>query len=271
MLPGVSTRQADCGEGDGTESDADTIEFAEWAEARLRQIREYVDERLKGACIHCGGWLSKTNKSRDHVPSKSLLRKPYPDNLPVVEICRACNSRFGKDEEYAAAFLGAVLAGSTEPHRQRGPVGRGILLRNEQLRSSIERAKTEFRTIGETRTVWTPDARRFEQVIVKNARGHVYFEFGEPVFDEPTNVMARPLIGLTEEERAIFELADAGPGWPEVGSRMLTRVVEGQDLSNGWVVVQEGVYRYAVTQTGAFVVKMVMAEYLAAEVIWSDE
>ena len=68
-----------------------------------------------------------------------------------------------------------------------------------------------------------------------------------------------------------FQLADAGPGWPEVGSRMLTRVVEGQDLSNGWVVVQEDVYRYAVTQTGAFVVKMAMAEYLATEVIRNDE
>ena len=114
----------------------------------MRQIREYVDERLKGACIHCSGGLSKTNKSRDHVPSNALLRKPYPDNLPVVEICRACNSRFAKDEEYAAAFLGAVLAGSTEPNRQRGPVGLGILRRNEHLRSSIERAKIEFRTIG---------------------------------------------------------------------------------------------------------------------------
>ena len=119
--------------------------------------------------------------------------------------------------------------------------------------------------------VWTPDIRRFEHVIVKNARGHVYFEFGEPLFEESTNVIVRPLIGLTEEERAIFEMVDAGLGWPEVGSRMLTRLVEGQDLINGWVVVQEGVYRYAVTQTGAFVVKMVMAEYLAAEVIWSDK
>ena len=72
-----------------------------------------------------------------------------------------------------------------------------------------------------------PAARRIEQVIVKNARGHVYFEFGEPVFDEPKHVTACPLVGLTQEERAIFELADAGPGWPEVGSRMLTRVVEG--------------------------------------------
>lgn len=238
----------------------------------MKQIREYVDERLKGSCIHCGGWISKTEKSRDHVPSKALLRKPYPDNLPVVEICGACNSGFAKDEEYAAAFLGAVLSGSTEPGRQRGPVGRGILRRNARLRSTIECTKREFRTIGgETRTLWRPDALRFEKVIVKNARGHVYFEFGEPVVKEPTRVALRPLVGLTEAERASFEKADAGPGWPEVGSRMLTRVVEGQDLVNGWVDVQKGVYRYAVTQCGSFVVKMVMAEYLGAEVIWNDE
>ena len=238
----------------------------------MKPIREYVDERLKGSCIHCGGWISERQKSRDHVPSKALLRKPYPGNLPTVEICRECNSGFAKDEEYAVAFLGAVLSGSTEPDRQPEAVGQGILRRNDKLRSMIESAKREFQTVGsETRTVWLPDVRRFEKVIVKNARGHVFFEAGEPLVEEPTSVAVQPLVGLTGEERAAFERADAGPGWPEVGSRMLTRVVEGHDLVNGWVLVQEGVYRYAVTHSGSFVVKMVMAEYLAAEVIWSDE
>ena len=55
-------------------------------------------------------------KSRDHVPSKVLLRQPYPENLPVVEICSRCNSGFAKEEEYVAAFVSAVVWG----RRSRG-------------------------------------------------------------------------------------------------------------------------------------------------------
>jgi hypothetical protein len=58
--------------------------------------------------------------------------------------------------------------------------------------------------------------------------------------------------------------------WPEVGSRMMTRVMTGQDLSDGWVIVQQGVYRYAIVQEGVMFVKMVLFEYLAAQVFWAD-
>jgi len=61
-----------------------------------------------------------------------------------------------------------------------------------------------------------------------------------------------------------------GDGWPEVGSRMLTRVVTGQDLAGSWVTVQDGIYRYAVAQHGVVLVKSVLFEYLAAEVFWGD-
>jgi hypothetical protein len=67
-----------------------------------------------------------------------------------------------------------------------------------------------------------------------------------------------------------FESIDNGLLWPEVGSRMMTRVITGQDLSNGWVIVQEGVYRYAVVQQGGILVRSVLREYLATEVYWDD-
>ena len=55
---------------------------------------------------------------------------------------------------------------------------------------------------------------------------------------------------------------------PEVGSRMMTRVMTGQDLADGWVVAQDGVYRYAVAQAGTLLVRTVLFEYLATEVYW---
>lgn len=33
--------------------------------------------------------------------------------------------------------------------------------------------------------------------------------------------------------------------WPEVGSRMTTRIATGLDMDGDWVVVQDGTYRYA--------------------------
>jgi hypothetical protein len=87
----------------------------------MDQVSEFVDERQKTWCIHCGEWIAGLETSRDHVPSKSLLYEPYPKNLPVVQICKPCNNGFARDEEYVAAFLGAVLTGSTEPERQGHP------------------------------------------------------------------------------------------------------------------------------------------------------
>ena len=170
-----------------------------------------------------------------------------------------------------AAFLGVVLTGSTDLGRQSSPVATRIIAGNRRLRSQIERAKMEDRPLwGETRTVWEPDMSKVNRVVVKNARGHAFFEYGEPLLSEPEHIAARPLETLTATERAEFETIDMGAGWPEVGSRMMMRVMTGQDLDNGWVVVQDGVYRYAVMQQNGMVVRIVIAEYLAAEVQWED-
>ena len=59
----------------------------------MEQIREYIDEQLKGVCVHCGNSIFEGNfreqpiSISDHVPSKCLLQEPYPENLPVTNIC----------------------------------------------------------------------------------------------------------------------------------------------------------------------------------------
>ena len=237
----------------------------------MDQIEEFVDERQKAWCIHCGGWIVELETNRDHVPSKSLLRKPYPTNLPVVQVCKACNEGFALDEEYLIGFLGCVLAGSTDPNRQDNPKVERILRENAKLRARMDRARTEYQTLGgETRSFWKPETERVNRVIVKNARGLAFFEYGEPMLTEPEHVWSAPLEGLTSEQRAAFENIGSGGLLPEVGSRMLTRVMTGQDLSGDWVIVQDGIYRYAVAQFGVMLVRSVLFEYLATEVYWSE-
>ena len=240
----------------------------------MDQINEFVDERQNSWCIQCGAWIEEVDTNRDHVPSKVFLRKPYPENLPVVVTCVACNNGFSPDEEYLHLLLHCVLTGSTDPEQHPDAKIARALQRHEKLRMRIERSKTEYRTIGgETRCVWKPEKVRMERVVVKNARGHVFYEYGEPLLSEPEHVWTRPLAAMTASEHAEFEkdgVAQELAGSPEVGSRMMTRVLTGQDMWDGWVIVQEGVYRFRVQQRCGIVVRSVLCEFLATEVYWRD-
>ena len=240
----------------------------------MDRIDEFVDERQKSWCIQCGAWTADVETNRDHVPSKALLREPYPEHLPFVETCVACNSGFSADEEYLSLFLHCVLAGSTDPEQHADEKIARALQRHKKLRARIERSKTKYTTIGgETRCVWKPEQERVERVVVKNARGHVLYEWGEPMLAQPEHVWILPLESMTAVEREEFEnggMAGEPAPWPEVGSRMLTRVVTGQDMRAGWVIVQNGVYRFRVQQSGGMLVRIVLSEYLATEVQWSD-
>lgn len=237
-------------------------------------INEFVDERQKSWCIHCGAWVGDVETNRDHVPSKVLLRKPYPENLPVVETCVGCNSGFSADEEYCYLFLHCVLTGSTEPEQHADKKTARALRHQKKLRARIERSKTEYRTIsGETRLVWKPEIERLERVAVKNARGHVFYEYGEPMLAEPDHAWNLPLVSMTAAEREEFENAGTAgepAAWPEFGSRMMTRVFTGQDMRDGWVIVQDGVYRFRVQQSRGMLVRSVLFEYLATQVRWSE-
>lgn len=240
----------------------------------MKQIFEFADERLKSSCIHCGRWIASVDSNKDHVPSKMLLERPFPANLPTIEICSDCNNSFSADEEYFAAFLGAVRAGTTNPDPEHFPNAYRILQGNPKLRKRIERAKFESQNPdGQTDIFWTPEWPRVENVVVKNARGHAYYELSEPISDKPDYFWAGPLESLKDSEREKFEgWTEFGRfmPWPEIGSRLFTRVIEGQDLENGWIIVQKGCYRYAVIQEGLAKVKMVIAEYIGAQVAWYE-
>lgn len=237
----------------------------------MQEIEEFADERNKAWCVHCGAALASVRRSRDHVPTKTLLRPPYPANLPIVMVCHNCNQDFGKDEQYLVAFISSVLAGTTEPAQQSNSNAARILSHNTELRGEIDSSRQEYRTIGgNTRIVWNADLARVRTVVLKNARGHAFYEFGEPMLDDPDSIRVVPFPSMTTVQRKEFEDVPSNGLWPEVGSRMMTRVMTGQDLDGSWVVVQDDVYRFAVSQVhGGLLVRSVMSEYLATEVFWS--
>jgi len=122
---------------------------------------------------------------------------------------------------------------------------------------------------GGTRVVWTPELERIERVIVKNARGHLLFELGQAVELPPSQIKILPRELLPPQQLSQFERPKGLVGWPEVGSRLMLRLLEtGEMGEGGWIEVQRGVYRYAVGDIAR--VRMVFREYLAAEVAWDE-
>lgn len=233
------------------------------------QIDDFSDSRNKAWCIHCSKTLNGLSYSRDHAPTKSLLVEPHPEHLPQVLVCRECNSGFSRDEEYFVAFLSAVRSGTADTAGQTHPTASRILARNEPLRRRIERSRREYTTVGgDLRSVWTPESERIKRVVLTNARGHVMHELGEPMLDPPASVGFLLLESLSPSNRDDFESAAFHSSYPEVGSRMLTRMVTGQDLDGGWVIVQDSVYRYTVIQDRGVAVRSVIHDYLATEVVW---
>ncbi|EMD2998652.1 hypothetical protein VQZ99_001772 [Salmonella enterica] len=174
------------------------------------------------------------------------------------------------DEEYFVSFLSCVEAGSTDPSVQRNPKIERALTRTPSLAARLQAAKQiTVNEYGRQQIIWLPEIERIHRVILKNARGHAFYEYGEPMLDDPVSVSAVPLISMNQNQRNDFEeVGGSYAGWPEVGSRMMTRVMTGQDLDNGWVNVQDDIYRYVVFQQGILTVRSVIHNYLATEVVW---
>lgn len=148
-------------------------------------IRKRIDERLVDTgCVYCGCLLVDTidldrlraegpagrldeavsrQRTRDHVPSRAFLDRPFPPNLPVVECCRRCNNGFSLDERHClpswrrmwrsrAGVLRARAGGSNAPD--------SATCRRERLAS----ARRSF-----DGTAWEMESERVSHVVVKLA------------------------------------------------------------------------------------------------------
>lgn len=237
----------------------------------MKNIDDNSDERQKSWCIHCGIEMANELANKDHVPTKSILLRPLPQKPPTVTICKKCNSSFSIDEEYFVLFISSILSGSTTPDKQvLENVGRAFK-RNPSLRTRLESSKTLAPDEdGNVIPHWMPETKRLERIVLKNARGHVFYEVGEPMLDEPESISIAPVSFLSENQISNFETVNLGHSFPEVGSRMMTRLISGADMENGWVVVQDGVYRYSVNWSPRIVVRTFIYEFLLTEVIWAS-
>ena len=238
-----------------------------------------VDERLTGidVCAYCGRSVSlnRDKKDGDHAPSRILLDKPYPSNLPTVDACRECNSSFSKDEEYVACFLECAIFGSTSVDDLQRTKIKNALMHSPSLQSQIESSKQVDLFGGVT---FRLDTDRMTNVVLKLARGHMAYDL-YPRIDDPIWLGFAPIHTFDSDRRRSFEdgILDDPNILPEFGTRAFFRgVVTRADVPNSpvfyrndWVVIQPNRYRYAVSPQKSLV-RIVLSEYLACEVIWED-
>lgn len=241
----------------------------------MEQLNPFADNRLVRGCIYCGG----VDDTRDHVPSKCLLDKPFPENLPVVGCCNSCNQEFSKDEQYFVCLLESVLCGSTDPEKIRRPSVAKIMRNSPALRQRIENSRTEV----DGRIAFIPEMERIAKVMLKLARGHAAFELSQPCRKDPDFFWCGPLSLLPQEDQDTFHSVHIQENVGEVGSRNMQRLfvtqitlnsqTVGQQkngfLINDWIDVQDDQYRFiTIDDMGAVVIRIVIAEYFACEVTW---
>lgn len=231
----------------------------------MKHCEDCSDRRTRGMCIYCGG-LSET---REHVPPKVFLDKPYPSELSIVEACAKCNSGYSIDEEYMACLIDCVIAGTADPNAIQRETTRKSMRHALGLTERIARARKET---GDG-VVFDVEHHRITRIVKKMATGHVLYELGLilPMDDAEVNVV--PFPSLDPESISDFERIGAGEFalWPEVGSRAMQRLlIDDENFENGWVQVQRERYRYSVTQNKSIEVRMVFSEYLACTARWEQ-
>jgi hypothetical protein len=229
----------------------------------MEQITFQSDNRLLERCVFCG----VNPETLDNVPPAFFLDDPLPRNLPRVPACYSCNNGASKDEEYLGCLLEVVRVGSANSLDRMRLKVQESLSRQAKLAGALEASKIDT----PNGTFWESATDRVTRVVIKLAKGHAAFELSAPKFDPPDQVQILPLIEMPEAQRKAFESAVPNHLWPEVGSRAMIRAVTGSaDIEDGWVIVQSTRYRYLARQENGIVIRIVISEYLACEVIWGE-
>ncbi|EMV7407517.1 hypothetical protein AADQ46_001001 [Enterobacter soli] len=243
----------------------------------MKQVKSYADSRLLNSCIYCGGPAN----TREHVPSKIFLDKPYPENLPIVEACLKCNNGFSADEEYVATFFEVVCSGTTDINKIKRERIVRILERTPLLKSRIQNAIVT----NSTTTTFNMEIDRVRRIIIKLAQGHVAFELSEHCRNIFPSVWWGDISTMTRDKKDDF-LSDTIIGSvSEIGSRHSRKImiVESsiENLNDGsikqisialnsWIEVQKNRYEYITDVIDDYIrVKMLIGGYFACEVVWS--
>lgn len=127
-----------------------------------------IKKSINKYCFYCGS----KKQSMDHTPSKSLLEKPYPNNLLTIPSCFKCNNSFSEDEEY---FLNVLAEISTNPTLLSKKEEGGTIYKARERSNKLSKRIQDSLIQGEDGLIYFKnDFDNIKKVIEKNAFG-IYF------------------------------------------------------------------------------------------------
>lgn len=250
----------------------------------MKFVDFYGDNRLRhkivfnrnfySECIYCG----QKAMTREHVPSKVFLIKPYPDHLSVVPACLKCNNSFSKDELFLSILIEMLKSKYYGQNYILSEEIRSRLLKNAKIVQDIERV-IENNNLGEF-------DQRISKIIFKIALGHAVFELSEGYCIKNGSIRYTFFDRMSEEEVEEFSVPFiiSDELLPEMGSRAYERIrvlevtyaavkdpeqiIKVPIVLLDWVEVQEAKYSYTSFRfEKEIVVKMIVNDFLYAEVI----
>ena len=181
-------------------------------------------ERRRRTCVYCANRAT----TRDHVPPRLLLEKPYPNNLITVPACNSCNNEFSADEEYFLTILAHVATANSLVSKiaDGGVVDRALSAsakKSAVLESSLQA------TNHDGVSIWLqPDWIRVGLIVRKIAQGLYYHRYNQAVADiDVRDIGAYP-----------YNIRDQRP--PEI----IAATHSERFLPKKWQHIQPGIFSY---------------------------
>jgi len=247
---------------------------------RLRP-RVVYERGTRMLCIYC----SSESLTREHAPSKTLLKKPFPDNLPTVPSCEKCNNSFSKDELYTAVFIELL---KNAHYKEIYPLDQITQDRITKRKEGME-AKFIFDSLV---TPTNYKDIRIERVLEKLAVCHAVYELSEGYHSISWSGKAKSLAYsflpdmsdamINEMNEFIFM---DNRILPEIGSiaynhiciieyslqNQAGEIIHIKNLMLDWTEIQAGQYRYiCYLEPPEIHVVIVIGEYLYAHITFED-
>jgi hypothetical protein len=124
-------------------------------------------------CIYCGAAAT----TRDHVPPKLLLDRPFPLNLRTVPSCKTCNNDASLDEQYFLVLLSQV---SSSPSVEAKLAPGGLIDRTLTYSPALEERLLKALGVDEETgsPIIRPEIHRVNRIVKKIAMGLFALRYG---------------------------------------------------------------------------------------------
>lgn len=229
-----------------------------FGDQRLRPYLDYEKSKIGYTCVYCSG---KAN-SREHIPSKCFIDKPYPKDLLILPSCDFCNKKFSKDEEFVSCLVEFAYCYYHNKNIERVKFKRTL----KHTPALLHEIKAIIENHGFVFSNFPDDIqKRIKNIAFKLVHCHSVYEMSELMtIDARIDIFW--IQELTKDQINYFNSDLEYFLFPEIGSRLFTEIVVNSENIPvyGWKFFQPFTYRYLVSPK---IVRIVLREILCIEAI----